>query len=34
MIGFAILFLALLFHRVRQLGLEARIEELREVYDE
>jgi heme exporter protein C len=34
MIGFAILFLALLFHRVRQLGLEARIEKLREVYDE
>ena len=34
MIGFAILFLALLFHRVRQLGLEARIEVLREEYDE
>lgn len=34
MIGFAFLFFALLFHRVRQLGLEARIEELREDYDE
>ena len=34
MIGFAILFLALLFHRVRQLGLEARIEALREDADE
>jgi heme exporter protein C len=34
MIGFAILFLTLLFHRVRQLGLEAGIEVLREEYDE
>lgn len=34
MIGFAFLFFALLFHRVRQLGLEAKIEELREGYDE
>ena len=30
MVGFAFLFFALLFHRVRQLGLEACIEELRE----
>jgi heme exporter protein C len=34
MVGFALLFLALLFHRVRQLGLEARIETLREDIDE
>ncbi len=34
MISFAILFLALLFHRVRQLGLEARIEALREDWNE
>ena len=34
MIGFALLFLALLFHRVRQLGLEARIETLREESEE
>ena len=34
MIGFAVLFLALLFHRVRQLGLEARVEALREEGDE
>jgi heme exporter protein C len=33
MIGFAILFLAMLFHRVRQLGLEARIEALQEESD-
>ena len=34
MVGFALLFLALLFHRVRQLGLEARIETMREDIDE
>lgn len=34
MIGFALLFLAILFHRVRQLEFEARIEALRENYDE
>ena len=30
MISFALLFAALLFHRVRQLGLESHIETLRE----
>ena len=34
MIGFALLFLALLFHRVRQLEFEARIYAIRESYDE
>lgn len=34
MIGFALIFLALLFHRVRQLALEARIEALRETLEE
>ena len=34
MIGFALLFLALLFHRVRQFDAEARIEALRERFDE
>ena len=34
MIGFAILFLALLFHRERQLALEARIEQLQMERDE
>ena len=34
MIGFAVLYLALFFHRVRQLEMAARIERLREVRDE
>ena len=34
MIGFALLFFALLFHRVRQFDAEARIEALRERFDE
>ena len=34
MIGFALLFFALLFHRFRQLEFEARIDALRENYDE
>ena len=34
MVGFAFLFFALLFHRVRQLGVEARIEEIREALEE
>ena len=34
MVGFAFLFFALLFHRVRQLGMEARIEEIREALEE
>ncbi|MCY4410300.1 MAG: cytochrome c biogenesis protein CcsA [Caldilineaceae bacterium] len=34
MVGFAFLFFALLFHRVRQLEMEARIEEIREALDE
>ncbi len=34
MIGFALLFLALLFHRVRQFDFEARIDAIRERFDE